>query len=505
MSEQKIVIANCLDHLKSMPDECVDVCVTSPPYWALRDYGSDPVIWGGRADCEHEWVEHRVPARGGESPNANVGANRDGEGNNRGHPTVTQYCSKCGAWKGQLGLEPSPLEYIDHLMMIFDEVKRVLKPTGACWVNLGDTYATVSGSAFQMDKKAIKRVKDSIEPANELKKGLKGSVFREKSLCQIPSRFAVAMTDHGWILRNECIWRKENPMPTSTRDRFTVDFEKFFFFVKSPKYYFKQQFESMKQPIAKYRFGHQKMGINNGTYSGRMYDATDLEGRNVRTSWMFDDSGADMKNTSKWKDDVIESSVRQGMNQNRGKGVVEKRYSLPAKDLFLAYLRTHIKVKDIIEGTDISQTTAEHWFRSDDGFSFPSVEDWIKVRDKISEDSEIFRIVDSGIMDITYETDGILKNNDGEHRNARTTWTINTQASPLEHCAMFPKELIKRPIDACCPEGGVVLDPFCGSGTVLEYCWEKDIDAIGIEINPEYEKIIKQRANTGQTRLTDLF
>ena len=366
MSEQKIIIGNCLEVLREMPDESVDVCVTSPPYWALRDYGSDPVIWGGHTDCEHEWVEHKESARGGCAPNANVGANRDGKSNNRGHPSFSNYCTKCGAWKGQLGLEPSPLEYIEHLMLIFDEVKRVLKPSGACWVNIGDTYATTSG--FVGDTKGVQRSLDSLMSAKMIREGLSRSEFPQKTLCQIPSRFAIAMTDHGWILRNECIWRKENPMPTSTRDRFTVDFEKFFFFVKSPKYYFKQQFETMKQPTAKARFGHQKMGNNNGTYSGRMYDATDLEGR-----------------------------------------------------------------------------------------------------------------------------------------NARTTWTINTQASPLEHCAMFPKELIKRPIDACCPEGGVVLDPFCGSGTVLEYCWEKDIDAIGIEINPEYERIIKQRANTGQTRLTDLF
>ena len=67
---------------------------------------------------------------------------------------------------------------------------------------------------------------------------------------------------------------------------------------------------------------------------------------------------------------------------------------------------------------------------------------------------------------------------------------------------MFPKALIERPIDACCPPGGVVLDPFCGSGTVLEYCFEHDIEAIGIEINPEYKKMIDRRSRQGQTKLT---
>lgn len=367
MSEQKVVIANNLDYMRSMPDECIDVCVTSPPYWALRDYGSDPVIWGGVEGCEHDWIEHREPARGGANPNANVGANKDGEANNRGHPTMSSYCSKCGAWKGQLGLEPSPLEYINHLMLIFDEVKRILKPTGACWVNIGDTYSTFSNSG-QHGNLDSRKTAEGLETGNILKKDIIKYGFPSKTLLQIPSRFAIAMTDHGWILRNEVIWHKSNCMPTSVKDRFTVDFEKFFFFVKNPKYYFKQQFEPMRQPDAKAKFGSQKTGNPNGTYSGRMYDASELNGRNVRT-----------------------------------------------------------------------------------------------------------------------------------------TWTINPQASPLEHCAMFPKELIKTPIDACCPEGGVVLDPFCGSGTVLEYCWEKDIDAIGIEINPDYEEIIKKRANHGQSRLYDHF
>lgn len=107
MSFQKAIIGNSLDVLKGMEDESIDVCVTSPPYWSLRDYKSEPQIWGGSEGCEHEWEEHVEPARGG-CGNANVGANKDHEGNNRGHPTITSYCTKCGAWEGQLGLEPTP-------------------------------------------------------------------------------------------------------------------------------------------------------------------------------------------------------------------------------------------------------------------------------------------------------------------------------------------------------------------------------------------------------------
>ena len=221
------------------------------------------------------------------------------------------------------------------------------------------------------------------------------------------------------------------------------------------------------------------------------------KGRNCRSTWVVEE-----KNTSKWMDDDIESSVRQGMNQNRGNGVVEKRYSLPSQCVLVEFLRSHTKAKDIIEGTDIPLTKAEHWFRSDEiGFAYPSVEDWLKVREKISDDSELFRMIDKGLTEVTYETDDIMKNSDGETRNARCVWDIPTKGEGYVHCAMFPIALIERPIDACCPPGGTVLDPFAGSGTVLEYCYMHDINAVGIEINPAYESIIKKRSRYGQTRL----
>lgn len=341
MSTQRVIIGNSLEVLKGMEPESIDVCVTSPPYWGLRDYGSEPVVWGGNDDCDHEW------GGGGEGMTADT-------------------CVRCGAWRGQLGLEPSPFDYIEHLCMVFDEVKRVLKPTGACWVNIGDTYSTVSGNSYCKDALSSDRLKESVKAGNELKKSLSDHGFRNKCLCQIPSRFAIAMTDRGWILRNECIWHKPNTMPVSTRDRFTIDFEKFFFFTKEPKYHFIQQLEPMKKPDAVSTWGKKKDGNTNHQYSQNIYDASKMEGR-----------------------------------------------------------------------------------------------------------------------------------------NKRTVWTIPTSGSHEAHCAMFPTALIETPIKACCPEGGIVLDPFCGSGTTLEYCRKHDTDAIGIEINPEYKSIIDRRCMKDIGKLED--
>lgn len=167
-----------------MPPESVDCVVTSPPYWALRDYGM--------AD--------------------------------------------------QLGLEPTLEEYIEKLVQIFDEVKRVLKKTGTCWVNLGDTYygggRNKGNKNPKVKSKTIKSLKHSF--------GVPGPKGMAKCLAQIPARFAIAMTARGWILRNEIIWHKPNAMPSSVKDRFSVDFEKLFFFTKSKKYFFKQQFDPAK-------------------------------------------------------------------------------------------------------------------------------------------------------------------------------------------------------------------------------------------------------------------
>lgn len=263
--KQEVRIGNCLDLLKEMPSESIDVVVTSPPYWALRDYGSEPVTWGGDPGCNHSWEDHTEPARGGVGETANVGANKDGKANNRGHPTVSQYCTKCGAWRGQLGLEPSPLEYIDHLMLIFDEVKRVLKPTGACWVNIGDTYSSNTGGCYSGTCITSAKHMHAKPPMPKTK------IVMEKSLIQIPARFAINMCEHGWILRNQIIWHKPNVMPVPAKDRFTVDYEPFYFFTKASKYYFKQ----VKEPLApvsiersKYGFKTNKANIGPNTREG---------------------------------------------------------------------------------------------------------------------------------------------------------------------------------------------------------------------------------------------
>lgn len=254
---------------------------------------------------------------------------------------------------GQLGLEETPDEYVSRLCDMFDEIGRVLKSTGTVWVNLGDTYSHKAASAMQgkNGERATRRFTSH---------GFKTNGGQDKSLCQIPARFAIEMAARGWILRNEIIWHKPNCMPSSVKDRFTVDFEKVFFFVKNKKYHFEQQ-----------------------------------------------------KEKAKW-----------GNDPRAGKG------------------RLHYEGK--------------------------------KRDGKNGQGQENF----AHIVDM---------------RNKRAVWSVSVARSKDAHFAVFPENLINPMIEAGCPRGGVVLDPFIGSGTTAVAAMKLERKYLGIELNPEYIKIAEKR------------
>ncbi|MBI1742894.1 site-specific DNA-methyltransferase [Candidatus Acetothermia bacterium] len=125
--------------LKQLEDSSVDCVVTSPPYWGLRHYKTEPQLWDGNPKCQHEWQDCFPPP----TKNA-VQGNTETVKNPRvanSQSSRSFFCSRCEAWQGELGLEPTFELYIKHLCDILDEVKRVLKKEGTCWVNIADTYA----------------------------------------------------------------------------------------------------------------------------------------------------------------------------------------------------------------------------------------------------------------------------------------------------------------------------------------------------------------------------
>ena len=291
-----IHIGDNIFHLTNIPDASVDMCVTSPPYYNLRDYKNS----------------------------------------------------------SQIGAENTVNDFVENLCKVFDEVKRILKPTGSCWVNIGDTY----------DK---------------------------KRLLQVPSRFEIAMCDRGWHLRNEIIWSKPNPQPISSKDRFWGNHEKFFWFVKDvKKYYFNR--DPILVPQA-------------------------------------------------------EISIRRMFSKNN----MDKRKDFNAS--------------------------------SKEGFAISSS----------SQDKHYARMREEMGIDKEFNYEELVKSGKCPTRPEFDTWDIPSVTYKGAHFAVYPPELIEKPILSCCPEQGIVIDPFMGSGTTGEVAKLNNRKYIGLELNTEYAILANER------------
>jgi DNA modification methylase len=263
----KIICGDSLEILKTLESESVNCVITSPPYWALRDYGVE----------------------------------------------------------GQLGLEPTFQEYITKLCDIFDEVKRVLKKEGTFWLNLGDSYSN-SGKGGDSESMYAKRHTEfgKISDIRRHGKPTRVKDLPPKSLCNIPSRVSIELQNRGWILRNEIIWHKPNCMPSSVKDRFTVDFEKVFFFVKSKKYWFDKQYEPrITQPIKDLeRIRNQQKGNNKNnqggvsTFKNTLTDEQILEqankGRTKRCVWTITTKPFKEAHFATYPEQLIEPMIKAG-------------------------------------------------------------------------------------------------------------------------------------------------------------------------------------------------
>lgn len=178
-----ILNGDCIEVLKTLREESVDCCVTSPPYYNLRDYGVE----------------------------------------------------------GQIGLEKTPAEYISKLVLVFREVKRVLKDDGTLWVNIADSYAgSGKGAAHYMESFKQGTNKGSVDQKN-LQRAYVGNGIKQKDLIGIPWMLAFALRADGWYLRQDIIWHKPNPMPESVTDRCTKSHEYIFLLSKSKKYYYNNE------------------------------------------------------------------------------------------------------------------------------------------------------------------------------------------------------------------------------------------------------------------------
>lgn len=322
------VQGDSLDVLRSISDNSVDCCVTSPPYWQKRQYEN-----------------------------------------------------------GGIGLEESPQEYINSLFSIIKEVKRVLKPSGSFWLNIGDSY-------------------------------------QNKSLLGIPWRIALMMIDDGWILRNNVIWNKHKGGMNPNKDRFGSVFEDFFFFVKSEKYYFDADAVRSKPRQTKVK-------------NGSVVSATGVSGirykRQIELSTSLSDE--EKKNASEQLEQVL-NRIRRGE---------------------ISDFRMVIRNEQRTTHSDSTKLSGRAKELKDKGFYF-----------------------------LFYNPKGTMPGD---------VWDImpeDTQRRKM-HFAPYPEELCVIPIKSTCPQNGVVLDPFSGTGTTMKVAYELGRKSIGIDLSNEYIKLAKQR------------
>jgi len=227
-----VVCGDSLSVLETIPDESINCCITSPPYWGLRNYGTESQIWDGDKNCRHEWgeiIKDRVDITGfdrnrkglNKAAELSDGNERHATTNNQPITKQSNFCIKCNAWRGSLGLEPTPELYVSHIVQICRELKRVLRDDGTFWLNLGDSYAG-SGGAHKENhanpdmSNSFKR--HGVPHWGEL--GQPGNYLapvgcKPKDLVGIPWRVAFALQSDGWYLRSDIIWNKPNPMPES--------------------------------------------------------------------------------------------------------------------------------------------------------------------------------------------------------------------------------------------------------------------------------------------------
>ena len=279
----KIHNCDCMEGLKNLPDESMDCCVTSPPYWGLRDYGTADWV-GGEPDCTHRRETKK-------SDKTITGHKNFDDMMGVGDAIYKSVCPLCGAVRvdRQIGLEETPEQYVEKLVMIFREVKRVLKKEGTLWLNLGDSYnANYRGGGVENCSDFQKANKGTLDFMATKKKELKN--IKPKDLVGIPWMVAFALRADGWYLRQDIIWHKPNPMPESVTDRCTKSHEYIFLLSKSPKYYFDNEAikeDAVTEVDTEIRFGGNKYGDNKSskfqTYSGNVYNPTGK--RNKRDVW----------------------------------------------------------------------------------------------------------------------------------------------------------------------------------------------------------------------------
>jgi DNA modification methylase len=460
-----IQLGHVVEELNRMAPKSVDMGVCSPPYWALRSYNLPDQIWGGSADCVHEWGAALKPSwnRRGAKLGTSSKMSRPSRHIVIERPTQAgNWCQSCSAWKGQLGMEPTPELYIEHIVLVLDAFKRVLADHGTLWLNLGDT---AMGSQSATYGKESHRKPDASSTAHGWKEGsgIMGAVqprkhayLKAKDLCLIPHRVAVALQQAGWYVRSDNIWHKLSCMPENPSDRCVRDHEYVFQLTKKPSYYFDAY--AIAEPAAKTDSGTKRRTAtpnqppNSRNRFTRNMPNSGKTTRAKRTVWPLPSEPGGHRYCRSCKAIYTPGEVRQ--LPRRG----ETRLCRCGSDNWVIHSAAYPPglIRPLIQAS-----TSQH------GHCIACGKPYVRVTEEVPLGGQQSRLFASS--DAEEAAQSVEVRTLGWERSCRH------------------KDAGIRP--------GLVMDPFMGSGTTALVAREQGRNFLGIELNPEYLAIALERLN----------
>ena len=451
----KIIQGDALKVLAEMPEESVQMVITSPPYWGLRKYsGEQEMVWGDD-HCEHRWANEVI----GKKTNYNEGFNTRWEGSpnpiqkNSEMGKVGRFerqtCSLCGAWRGAYGLEPTPEMYVQHTIEFLRAIRRVLRKDGVVFWDIGDSYMSHGGDRAKVGGFQANPSKDRLEAESSMSMIKRTTnILKDKDLCLIPFRVAIAAQEDGWFVRSVIIWSKLNPMPESCKDRPTESHEYILLLTKSAHYYW--DMEAVREKL------------DYGADSSRAWASNNPERRK-------DDTGIG-KGITTTRQDEFYAKVRAGKIIGRNLRSVWTFATEPYPEAHFATFPRELPKRCILAAT------------SEKGNCSKCGKPWGRM---LKENKSYW----SAHKEERFMGKG---NNLDRHDN----YTLSGPALKRwkdEH----PSETLGwRPSCACGIEEttpALVLDPFAGSGTVGEVAKSLGRKAILIDTSAEYCSLAQKR------------
>ena len=323
---QRIYLGHALDVLREMPDESYQAVCCSPPYYSLRNYGTEPVVWDEpEGGCSHDWMcrdewHNRGDATAGAKQKSNAGSVL-GRGIVR-----DAVCARCGAMRCELGAEPDVGSYCRHLVAIFREVKRVLRADGIAWCVIADSYSSSPPGNVRgvSENSALHGVtsdtyRATLMAGHGTKRDTSKSGVPAKSLLLVPERLAIALSDDGWIVRSRICWAKTSAMPESVRDRPTSAWEHVWMLTRSERYFYDQ--DAVREAcvtVSNFRekaaetWGREARLTPNG---GGAREWNNPSGRNLRNFWLLGPEPLDEPHFAAYPSELARRCLKSSTSQ----------------------------------------------------------------------------------------------------------------------------------------------------------------------------------------------